>query len=87
VRGFFDLSRSLHAKPRRLDAQLYAGIHRKDSLGKWFFKLLNHPITESLNSSNSLLIPCFCALSSQKPAIHAGFLHAPKKIPCYFPCY
>jgi len=36
---------------------------------------------------NSLLIPCFCALKSRKPAIHAAFRVGSKKIPCYFPCF
>ena len=35
----------------------------------------------------SLLIPCFLLLTWRKPAIHAAFSRAQKKIPCYFPCY
>ena len=33
----------------------------------------------------SLLIPCFCAYPSQKPAIHAAFREVPKKFPVIFP--
>src|SRR5205814_4366259 len=33
----------------------------------------------------SLLIPCFCTLQLQKPAIHAGFCDARKKFPVIFP--
>src|SRR5215471_10088386 len=33
----------------------------------------------------SLLIPCFCAWPSQKPAIHAAFRDARKKFPVIFP--
>src|SRR5690349_7297345 len=36
---------------------------------------------------NSLLIPCFGALESRKPAIHASFHEHEKRIPCFFPCY
>src|SRR5262249_370212 len=33
----------------------------------------------------SLLIPCFCALTLQKPAIHAAFHTCQKKFPVIFP--
>src|SRR5262250_1975330 len=43
----------------------------------------DHEITRFL--TYSLLIPCFCACLSRKPAIHAAFCKSPKKFPVIFP--
>ena len=52
------------------------------------FQARNHPMTKSPITQFSTkfpVIPCSFAWLSQKPAIHAAFLDAPKKFPVIFP--
>jgi hypothetical protein len=82
--GFFDLRRTSHTK---LFLRLSARVAEAETLnsGQTGFQITRSPDHQIIQSWNSLLIPCFGALKSRKPAFHAGFRARRKKFPVIFP--
>jgi len=78
-----DSPRSKKPKSRILEYDCLVSLHIRASVVRIGFCW--QLTTGDCQLTYSLLIPCFCAWESRKPAIHAAFHARRKKFPVIFP--
>jgi len=89
VRKYFRSERTPRAKPTPLELEAHSSRFTRKTTPRLSASavrfLFGSRLVTSDSATYSLLIPCFCAWSFRKPAIHAASRAREKKFPVIFP--